>query len=237
MRALRVGLVGDHDPGKTAHRAIPVALRLAGTALEGQVDFDWLTTDAIPDAPGLARFDALWCVPGSPYRDMDGALRAIRHAREAGVPFLGTCGGFQHAVIEYARNVIGLHDAAHAETSPDAPNAVISVLACALVEATEQVTLVAGSRIAAAYRSETASEGYHCRYGLDPVHAERLLGGGLRATAHDAQREVRAIELDAHPFFVCTLFQPERAALRGEPPPLVLAWLAAAAQARQRVAM
>ena len=99
MRALRIGLIGDHDESVTAHRAIPVALRLAGDQLGRTVEFDWLATDAMPDAQGLASFDALWCVPASPYRDMDAALRAIRFAREQRRPFLGTCGGFQHSVI------------------------------------------------------------------------------------------------------------------------------------------
>ena len=230
MRALKVGLIGDFNADVTAHRAIPVALRLASEQLGRAVEFAWLATDAMPDATGLAQFDALWCVPASPYRDMGAALRAIRFAREERVPFLGTCGGFQHAVIEYARNVLGLQDAEHAETAPDAPNAVINALACALVEVSDQVTLVAGSRILAAYKSETATEGYHCRYGLNPAFAARLLAGPLRGTAQDSQGEIRAVELDEHPLFVCTLFQPERAALKDVAPPLVIALLRAAAR-------
>jgi CTP synthase (UTP-ammonia lyase) len=230
VNALKVGLIGDFNADVIAHRAIPVALRLAGEQLKRAVAFDWLATEAMPDAAGLAHFDALWCVPASPYRDMEAALRTIRFAREQRVPFLGTCGGFQHAVIEYARNVLGLRDAEHAETAPAAPNAVINALACALVEVSDQVTLVAGSRIAAAYRSETATEGYHCRYGLNPAFAARLLAGPLRGTAQDSQGEIRAVELDDHPFFVCTLFQPERAALKDVAPPLVIALLRAAAR-------
>lgn len=92
MKALKIGLIGDFNEAVTAHRAIPVALRLAAELLGHAVDLEWLATDAMPDAQGLARFDGLWCVPGSPYRDMDGALRAIRFARERRVPFLGTCG-------------------------------------------------------------------------------------------------------------------------------------------------
>lgn len=229
MRALRIGLIGDFDAGVTAHRAIPLALRLAAEKLARPLTFDWLATDATPDAHGLARYDALWCVPASPYRSMQGALSAIRHAREKRVPFLGTCGGFQHAVIEYARNVLRWSDAEHAETAPHAERAVISALACSLIEVSDDVQLQPGSHIAAAYGCHRANEGYHCRYGLNPVFAEQLTRGPLRATAHDSQAEVRAIELDDHPFFVCTLFQPERAALRGEVPALVLAFVRAAA--------
>ena len=131
MGALQIGLIGDFDESVTAHRAIPLALRRAAERLSQRLEFDWLGTDTMPDAQGLARFDALWCVPASPYRSMAGALRAIAFARREGVPFLGTCGGFQHAVVEYARAVLGWADAEHAETAPDAPLAVITALDCA----------------------------------------------------------------------------------------------------------
>jgi len=79
--------------------------------------------------------------PASPYTSMEGALDAIRYARESRRPFLGTCGGFQHAVIEYARNVCGLRDASHAETHPTAPILVVSPLSCPLVEQSEEIVL------------------------------------------------------------------------------------------------
>jgi len=226
---LRIGLVGDRDEAITAHRAIPAALALASEHLKRAIEPVWLATDAMPDDETLARFDALWAIPGSPYRDMDAALRAIRVARARGVPFLGTCGGFQHAVIDYARDVLGWLDAEHAETAPGAPRAVIGLLECALVEESETLQLVPGSRIAAAYASATAHETYRCRYGLNRAFRDALLAGPLRASAFEAGGEVRAVELDGHPFFVGALFQPERAALRGELPPLVRALAAAAA--------
>jgi len=228
MRALRIALVGDRNDAITAHRAIPVALGLVAESLARPLSFDWLASDALPADAALAAYDGLWCVPGSPYRDMDAVLRAIRVARERGVPFLGTCGGFQHAVVEYARNVLGWADAEHAESAPGAARPVISLLACALVEASQELRLQPGSRLAVAYGGEGAHEGYHCSYGLDPAFAERLAGEPLRATAHDAQGEVRAFELDGHSFFVGTLFQPERAALRGTVPPVVRAFVQAA---------
>jgi CTP synthase (UTP-ammonia lyase) len=71
------------------------------------------------------------------------------------------------------------------------------------------------------------TEGYHCNYGLNREYELLLFGGSLRPTAHDLSGEVRAVELSGHPFFVATLFQPERAALRGEVPPLVASFVAA----------
>ena len=225
---LTLALVGDRDEHIIAHRAIEAALPLAARSLGVAIEARWLCTNEIADATALRGVHGVWCVPGSPYKSMNGALLAIGHARTRGLPFLGTCGGFQHAVVEYARHVLGWADAEHAETAPDAARPVITLLACALVEASETVRLVSGTRIAQAYGASQAHEGYHCRYGLNPAFQAALLKGPLVATAFDAAGEVRALEHTDHPFFAATLFQPERAALRGEVPPLVLAFARAA---------
>jgi CTP synthase (UTP-ammonia lyase) len=224
-----IGLVGDRDLSVPAHRAIPLALNQASETLDLKVGFEWVPTDDIHSVSRLSGFDGLWCVPASPYRSMDGALLAIRHSREQSMPFLGTCGGFQHAVVEYARNVLGWADADHAETSPGSSRAVIAPLACALVEATRTVRLFPGTRIASAYGAGVATEGYRCSYGLNPEFQAALIAGPLRAAADDDTGEVRALELDEHPFFVATLFQPERAALAGRLAPLVVSFVKACA--------
>lgn len=229
MYSLQVGLVGDRDDEVVAHRAIPLALEMAADACGVTVEPVWIPTDQVGDGAALAEFDGLWCVPASPYRSTDGALAAIRVARERHVPFLGTCGGFQHAVLEYARNVIGWADAEHAETAPQAGRQVIVPLLCSLVEVTDAVHLVEGSRLALAYGVETITEGYHCSYGLSPDFREALANGPLRVCAVDDAGDVRGIELDDHPFFVATLFQPERGALQGRVSPPVRAFVQAMA--------
>ncbi|MHC8375914.1 CTP synthase C-terminal region-related (seleno)protein [Pseudomonas sp. MDT1-16] len=226
-RPIRIALIGDHDPHVTAHQAIPVALGMAAEHAGRDVQFQWLATDSISADASLADFDGFWCVPASPYRDMDGALRAIRFAREQQRPFLGTCGGFQHAILEYARHVLGWDDAEHGETSPDAARALLTPLTCSLVEAVESIHLVEGSLIAEAYESAEVVEGYRCRYGVNPEFERELLTQQLCAVGHDSSGDLRAVELRGHPFFVATLFQPERAALKGKLPPLVRALIAA----------
>jgi CTP synthase (UTP-ammonia lyase) len=218
---MRIGLIGDYDESVTAHQAIPVALRLAMAQADIAGEFAWVATDEIVDVSGMSDFSGLWCVPGSPFRCMDGVLTAIRFARENHRPFLGTCAGFQHAIVEYARNVLEWADADHAETAPGAARPVIAPLACELVEAVDDVRFRPGSRIASCYGCETSIESYHCRYGLNPEFQEALVSGPLRAAAWDSAGEIRAVELDNHPFYIATLFQPERAALRGQLPPLV----------------
>jgi CTP synthase (UTP-ammonia lyase) len=228
----RIALVGDKSDAVLAHAAIPRALELAAQACRCAVQAAWIATDSIDGADAAERlrgFDAVWCVPGSPYRSMDGALAAIRFAREGRVPFLGTCGGFQHAMIEYARNVRGLAGAEHAESSPEAALAIVTPLQCALVNVGARVLIAPGSRLHAAYGALEAREEYQCRFGLEPRWRERLEGGGeLLFNAFDEAGDVRGAELVSHPFFVATLFQPERAARTGALPPLVRAFVSAA---------
>ena len=225
--SVRIGLVGDYNESVVAHRAIPVALQLVAGAIGVDVAGEWIGTEQIDTAARLAGLDGIWCVPASPYRSMAGALLAIRHARTQRLPFFGSCGGFQHAVIEYARDVLLWPDAEHAETSPGAQRSVISPLQCSLVEVTGGIRLQPGSRIANAYGMEEIAEGYHCSYGINPQFQAALTNGPMRATGHDTNGDIRAIELDAHPFFVATLFQPERAAANGKTPPLVKAFVLA----------
>jgi CTP synthase (UTP-ammonia lyase) len=231
---VRIALVGDYNPAVTAHQCIPEALRLACAEAGVAGDWRWLHTSTLGPDVGemLAEFDGVWCVPASPYASSNGALGAIRFARENARPFLGTCGGFQHALLEYAAAVWGIEAPAHAETNPTAPAPVIAPLACALVEQRGVVRFAPGSRLAAVYRVSESVESYHCRFGLNPVFASRLAEGPLRATGWDQGAEIRAVELAQHPFFIATLFQPERGVLAGAVPPLVRAFVLACAARR-----
>ena len=227
-----IALVGDFSGTSVAHRAIPPALELAGQAEGCPVTWTWVPTASIRDAArDLAGFAAVWVVPARPYVNMAGALDAIRWAREPRRPLFGSCGGFQHLLIEFARSRAGLAAADTAETNPGGSELIITSLACSLVEETSPIRFATGSRLRAIYGRDTAVEGYHCRYGLNAAYREKLAAAGLRFTAFDENGEVRAAELpeDVHPFFVGTLFQPERAALRGEAPPLARALVRAAA--------
>lgn len=229
---LKIGLVGDQKPDVIAHRAIPKALDLAAKSIGVDVAVHWLPTESIENEAVLSPYDALWCVPASPYRSLEGALLAIKWARETSTPFLGTCGGFQHAVLEYARNKLGWAEATHAEVSDVGEHNIISALACSLVDVAGEIRLAPGSRIWAAYGAETVSEDYRCSYAVNEVFAERLFADTLKVSGVDETGAVRAVELDEHPFFVATLFQPERVALKNIAPPIAVAFLRAVAEAR-----
>jgi CTP synthase len=224
----RIAIVGDYSDRVTAHRAIPRALELAREQAGADVDWEWVGTRKIGDAVrDLAGYSALWLVPGSPYENTAGAIDAVRWAREGGRPFLGTCAGLQHALIEIARNVAGIGNADHAETNPDGKELVVTALACSLVEKTEVIRFSEGSLLRSAYGRESATEGYRCNYGMNPAYRSALEAAGLRFTAWSGASDIRGAELPTHPFFAGVLFQPERAALRGDVPPLVLAFLEA----------
>ena len=232
MSAATIALVGDHSERHTAHRAIPRALELARDRLGADVRWEWVETRRIGEAErDLAGFSAVWLVPASPYDNPRGAIDAVRWARIGGRPFLGTCGGFQHALLEFARNAAGIAGADHAETNPEGPELVVTRLSCSLVEKSGQVHFAEGSLLRSAYGRASATEGYRCSYGFNPAYRQAFEAAGLRFTAWDDSGDIRGAELPGHPFFVGVLFQPERAALRGEVPAPALAFVKAAAPA------
>jgi CTP synthase (UTP-ammonia lyase) len=221
--SIQIGLIGDHDATVKAHMAIPKALELAAKSLNVSISPIWIHTSSVSNVGDqeLLNCQGVWCVPASPYASMEGALLAIRFARETKRPFLGTCGGFQHAVLEFARNVLGQSDADHAECNPAASLPIISPLSCSLVEASGRILFQPGSRIAQIYGRQEAIEEYHCSYGVNPRFSALLDGSALKITGTDDQGEVRVVELDNHPFFLATLFQPERSALKNQVHPLI----------------
>lgn len=227
-----IGLIGDYDPAVTAHTAIPKALEIAAGVVACSVEHEWIATDTIGHgvAGQLSHFDGLWCVPASPYASMEGALAAIRFAREQHRPFLGTCGGFQHTILEYARHVLGYKDADNAESNAGAAMPLITALSCALVGKNGDIVLRPNSQAAEIYGTDRVGEQYNCSYGFNPEYSHLLDGGHLMVTGVDAAKEPRVVELAGHPFFIATLFQPERSALTGTVHPLIKAYVEAAAR-------
>jgi CTP synthase (UTP-ammonia lyase) len=230
-RQISVGVIGDFKPEFPPHAATNAALKHAAAALGASAEVRWHATESLleVDLDEVLVEDGLWCAPGSPYRSLDGALRGVRFARESEVPLLGTCGGFQHVVIEYARNVLGFADAQHAEYDPYASNLFISELACSLAGQTMSVELVPGSGAAGFYGRTEATERYYCNFGLNPDHQRLLDDGGLRVVGVDHDGEARVLELPDHRFYVATLFVPQLSSSPRSPHPLVIAFLRTAA--------
>ncbi|MDD9375757.1 hypothetical protein M8Z33_03520 [Streptomyces sp. ZAF1911] len=216
----RLALVGDRSDRVPAHA------KLDEVAPHFGVDVEWLPSATVTEA--IAEYDGIWVVPGSPYESQANVLLAIRTARTLGIPYLGTCGGFQHALIEYTRNVLGIEDAEDVQYDADASTPLIVPLACSLVGETAPLELAAGSRLASVYPGRDATvETYHCKYGLNPDYEETILDSDLRISGWDAEKAPRAIELPDHPFFIGSLFQPELSSTADELHPLIKVFLAA----------
>jgi CTP synthase (UTP-ammonia lyase) len=217
-----IAVLGDRNVEQLTHREIDATLAL----MPADVAARWLPS---PDAEAAAEADGLWVVPGTPYRDDDAVLGAIRRARTGGMPILGTCGGFQYMLVEFAQNVAGLGQAAHAETDPDAADPVVVQLACSLVGEEQEVTALPGTRVGELCGTEPFTGFHWCNYGLAPDHEAALAAAGLVVTARAPDAGVEAVELPGHPFYVATLFQPQVGSSRtGLLHPLIAALVSAA---------
>ena len=216
-------LLGDRDANSVTHRELDAAIGL----LPSDVRARWVATDSA-EAIRTSQADAVWAVPGTPYRNDAAVYSAITSARTSGQPFLGTCGGFQYALVEFARHVAGIADADHAETTPDGSNLVVGRLACSLIGQERHVTAVPGTRMHGLY-GDAPFVGFHwCNYGLAPSYADRLAEHGLVIAARADDAGVEAVELPNHRFFLATLFQPQIGSLAGKPlHPVIEAFVAA----------
>jgi CTP synthase (UTP-ammonia lyase) len=226
MAEVRIALLGD-DRGHRSHLELN-ALRPRLLSELG-AEATWVPTDGDVD---LSAYDGVWLVPGSPYADEGAVLGALTALREGGVPFLGTCGGMQYAVLEFARSVLGDGDASHAETDGEGASNVVTPLACSLQGEERLVIPVPGSRFDAMV--DAPFLGMHfCSYAASSDVVARLEAAGVvvGATADDAGAEV--LEFPGHPFYVTSMFQPHVGTLAGAPiHPLVRAFVAAARAGR-----
>jgi CTP synthase (UTP-ammonia lyase) len=222
---IEIGIIGDYDSSNPTHVATNEGIAHAAEFLPSHtVSAIWLPTD---QRHRFDDFHGLICSPGSPYKSLEGALRGIQCARECTIPFLGTCGGSQHLILEYARNVMGIQEASHAETDPYASCLFITPLSCSHVGKTMEVNVKPGTRAADIYKNTRATERYYCNFGLNPAYQDRLEGAGLQISGVDEAGEARIMELPQHPFFIGTLFVPQAHSAKGHPHPIVMEFVRA----------
>ena len=227
-----IALLGEFTPTFRPHIATNAAIEHSRNMLGISVEGVWVSTQDI-DPSLFSRFSGIWVAPGSPYKNMDKTLWAIQYARENNIPCFGTCGGFQHIILEYARNVLGFKDAQHAEYDPYSSDLFISALTCSLAGREMNLNFVEGSQVAEIYGENSAIEEYYCNFGVNPEKIELLKSGSLQITGSDVEGEIRVIELPNHPFFLATLFVPQARSTSNRPHPLVSAFLTAVANANR----
>jgi CTP synthase (UTP-ammonia lyase) len=229
-KKLLVGVIGDFRPTYDTHIMTNLALRHSADRLGVGVEVEWLPTPTLDgDADGkMKRFDVFLCAPGSPYQSPEGALNGIRFARENDRPFLGTCGGCQNAIIEFAKNVMGMKNAEHAEEHPRGANLFITPLACSMVGKIEEVKILPGTRASKVYGSNSTMEKFYCNYGLNPSRRKDIEAAGLHISGLDASGEVRILELPKARFYFATLFVPQATSTQECPHPMITSLLKAA---------
>jgi CTP synthase (UTP-ammonia lyase) len=244
-QTLSIGIIGDYDKSKPSHLATNQAIRHAAESKSVTANVTWLPTPSFlvnAERERLAAYDGIWISPGSPYRSVPGALKGIKTAREMNIPLIGTCGGYQHALLEYMMNVIDEKEVGHPEYDPDISHPLFVLASCPVENRPEgaprlwgnlRIKLATESLACRIYGCEEISEAFTCNFELNPEYREILESGGARICGTDEHDRTFLIEFPGHTFFIITGFQPQLSSEEGKPHPLVTGFLEAAITYRQ----
>ncbi|CAG0950270.1 CTP synthase [Phycisphaerales bacterium] len=251
-RDVRIGVLGKYAGLRDTYASIDKAAEHCGAHLGAKVTLDWLETTNVTDANVEALMDGLdgVIVPGGfGARGVDGKIAAVRYCRERGMPYLGICLGFQVAVIEFARNVLGLHDADSTEFTPNAGHPVISELpeqkrieglGGTMRLGAQDVQILPGTLASFLFGGRTMiHERFRHRYEVDPEYIERLEAAGLVFSGRHPTRPIMQVvelrrpgdagaNMPTHPFFIGAQFHPELTSRPLRPQPMFMGLIAAA---------
>lgn len=240
---IHVGIVGKYIELKDAYKSIAESFIHAGVANDCEVIVHWIHSEEINTENvqlKLAGLSGILVAPGFGERGIEGKIDTIKFARENNVPFLGICLGMQCAVIEFARNVIGLKDAHSTEMSPKTTNPVIH-----LQEGQKKVTnrggtmrlgayecnLKAGSKALSIYSQTSISERHRHRYEFNNNFREVFEQSGMILSGVNEEKGlVEIVEIPNHPWFIGVQFHPEYKSTVDKPHPLFVSFIQAAIQ-------
>jgi CTP synthase len=244
---VRIAIVGKYTDYADSYKSVQEALIHGGIANDVGVDISWVSSDLFTsDARAneiLSQYNGLLVPGGFGVRGVEGMVEAIRSARERGLPFFGICLGMQVAIIEFARNVLGIADSNSSEFAPECGNAVIS-----LMETQQHVTdmggtmrlgayacrLARGSKAAEMYGVPEISERHRHRYEVSNSFRERFVANGMKLSGLSPDGSlVEIVELAQHPWFIGCQFHPELKSRPTRPHPLFAGFVAAAAKAKR----
>ena len=240
-KTVPIGIVGKYVDLQDSYKSLIEALQHAGVHQGVRVRIHWLDSEEIEAAEDPSRlFDGLGgiLVPGGfGARGIEGKMIAIRYAREKKIPFLGICLGMQLAVIEFARNVLGLQGATSREFDPSPAHPVIDLLPGQTAETkiggsmrlgAFDVDLKEGTRIRELYGQSRIRERHRHRYEVNAKYEKALEEKGMRISGtYSERRLVETVELPDHPFFVASQFHPEFRSRPVKPHPLFLGFVGA----------
>lgn len=206
-----IGIVGDFHNSKT-QIAIANSIDHSNKLLGFSTKYRWIDTMSLSDnnnCEELKELSGIWSASGSPFKSINGSLNAIKYVRENKIPHIGTCGGYQHSIIEYSRNVLGLINANHAEYTDGFDNFFIDKMTCSLVGTRGKVNLKPDTFARKILESDEIDVDYYCSYGLSDNYKDVVLQGDFIACGFDVNGAVRMIELRNHPFFIISAFVPQ----------------------------
>ncbi|MEF8772529.1 CTP synthase [Halodesulfurarchaeum sp.] len=215
---LDIALVGKYDL-RDAYMSVREALKHAGLNQGVDVNVQWVEADRMDDGDEtrLSDADGIVVPGGFGSRGVEGKMEAITYARENDIPYLGLCFGFQLAVIEYARNVLGLEAAHSTEINDSTPDPVIDLLpdqydledlGGTMRLGAHETQIKSDSLAHDIYGEESCMERHRHRYEVNPEYIETLTEGELRFSG-EAGNRMEILELEDHPFFLGTQFHPE----------------------------
>lgn len=246
MQEVRVALVGKYIELQDAYKSILEAFVHSGVANECKVRVVSIQSGDITEqnvAEKLADVQGILVAPGFGERGIEGKIAAIRHARTNNIPFLGICLGMQCAVIEFARNVVGLKKANTTEIDPKTPHPVIDMMNEQKTIAQKGGTMRLGAYpcqiqpntlAAKIYQSENISERHRHRFEFNNQYKEQLTKNGLQITGiNPATGLAEIVELPSHPWFVGVQFHPEYKSTAENPHPLFVSFVAACIEAQK----
>ena len=247
-----VAVVAKYAEFKDAYKSIYEALVHAGIANDANVRVLRIPSESVgreETKATLESVDGILLPGGSGERDFEGKIEAIRIAREHNIPFFGICNGMQCAVVEYARNVLGMENANSTEFDKDAVDPVVCLLSDdesgvpdvetggTIRKGAHTTALLAGSRAASAYCKLDVSERSYHRYEFNYAYRDRFIDGGLTISGSSPDGKlVEMIEIEDHPWFVAAQFLPQYQSKPTKAHPLFKAFVAAAVRRRKGLA-
>ena len=242
-----IALVGKYVELQDAYKSILESFVHAGAANECRVNVHTVQSEFV-DASNVEEkvggMDAILVAPGFGERGLEGKIQAIKYAREHNVPFFGICLGMQMCVVEFARDVLGLKDAASTEMNPSTPDPVID-----LMEDQKSTTIKGGTMRLGAYDcqldknslayeiygKELISERHRHRYEFNGHYLTRMEAAGLKASGRNPETGlVEIVEIPTHPFFIGVQFHPELKSTPEVPQPIFVAFVKAALDYRRQ---
>lgn len=241
-----IALVGKYVELQDAYKSILESFVHAGAANECKVNVHSIHSeflDASNVQEKIGDMDAVLVAPGFGERGLEGKIVAIRYARENNIPFFGICLGMQMCVVEFARNVLGLKDAASTEVNPSTSAPVIN-----LMEDQKSTTIKGGTMRLGAYEckldegslayriygASLISERHRHRYEFNSDYLEMIEAAGMKATGRNPETGlVEIVEIPSHPFFIGVQFHPELKSTPEHPQPIFVAFVNAAKEYKE----